>query len=47
MKISYSDKVEMSSFKDAKIPFLKGGNYGKKGYYCDESERIKEIVCNT
>ena len=47
MKISYSDKVEMSSFKDAIIPFLKGGNYGKKGYYHNESKGIKEIVCNT
>lgn len=44
--MSYPDKVEMYSFKDAIIPFLKGGNYGKKGYYHDESERIKEIVCN-
>lgn len=47
MKMSYSEKVEMSSFNDAIIPFLKGGNYGKKGYYHYESERIKEIVCNT
>lgn len=29
---------------DAIIPFLKGENYGKKEYFQDESERIKETV---
>ena len=46
MKMPYYENVEISSLKEAIIPFLKGGNYGKKGYYNDESERIKEIVYN-
>ena len=39
--------MKMSHFKDAIIPFLKVGNYGKKGYFPDKPERIKEIECNT
>ena len=57
MIMSSLAKVEMSCFSEslaANYPtdenammFSKGGHYGRKGHYQDESKRIKAIVHNS
>jgi hypothetical protein len=46
MIMSYLANLEMSYFEVA-IIFFKGGYYGRKGRYQDESRGIKEVACNS
>ncbi|MDO9529927.1 MAG: hypothetical protein Q7J27_12340, partial [Syntrophales bacterium] len=41
MIMSYLAKIEMSAFKEAIIPDLRGGYYGRKGHNHGESKGIK------
>ena len=44
MIMSYLAKVEMFYFRDAIMPTLKGGQYGRKGHYQDEPGRSKTVM---
>jgi hypothetical protein len=39
--MSYFPNLEMSSFKDAKMPIIRGGRRGKRGHDNGESGRVK------
>jgi len=46
MIMSYSANLKMSYSKDAIIPSLEGGHYGRKGHYRNDSRRIKKAARN-
>ena len=48
MIMSAFTQIEMSSFKDGKVPFLKtkGGYIARKGHYRDERKGVKEVADN-
>jgi len=46
MIMSYSAKIEMSGFENAKLSYFKGGQIGKKGHYHAESAGIEEVTRN-
>lgn len=41
MIMSYFTNLEMSSFKDAKMPVLRGGRRGKRGHNDGQSGGVK------
>ena len=45
MIMSYLTKLEMSCFRDAKLPFLKGGHNGREGHYHAKPERPIFYIC--
>jgi len=47
MIMSYSTNLEMSYSKDAIMPPLEGGHYGRKGHYRNDSGRIKKAARNS
>jgi hypothetical protein len=42
--MSYFTNLEMSSFRDAKMPFLKGGHSGRRGHGHVSTEGVKAIA---
>ena len=47
MIMSYLGHIEMSAFKEAIIPDLIGGYYGRKGHNHGEPKGIKASACNS
>ena len=47
--MSFFTQIEMSSFKDGKVPFLKseGGYIARKGHYRNERKGVKEVTHNS
>jgi hypothetical protein len=45
--MSYFAKVEMSSFGDARMSFLRGGHCGRRGRYHVSAEGVKEVACDS
>src|SRR5271157_1899446 len=42
--MSYFTNLEMSSFRGAKMPFVRGGHRGKRGHGYGESGRVKAVI---
>ena len=45
--MSAFSKMKMSYFKNAIMPNLEGGRYGRKGHYNNEPEGAKAAKCDS